>query len=210
MSAKSRKEVLEQARQRYGKRGRRGRTRLLDEVCELCGFKRKYAIKVSSGKRALAGSRKRRGSQPIYGVAEREVIKAIWLAAQQPCGKRLKATLKVWLPHYKKRRGRLAAGLRQRVIAISASSSDRLLAPCRASQGARARCGTRPGTLLRQQIPVRTEHWDVSMPGFIEADIVAHCGETTTGEFCWSLTTTEVHTSRGVQLRPARGGQAHR
>ena len=194
MSARSRKEVLEQARGRYCQRGREGRSRLLDEVCELCGYERKYAIKVLSGKRAVVGSRKRGGSQPIYGVAEREVIKAIWLAAEQPCGKRLKAALKVWLPHYEKRGGRLAAGLRQRVIAISASSIDRLLAPCRASQGARARCGTRPGTLLRKQIPVRTEHWDVSMPGFIEADTVAHCGESMAGEFCWSLTATDVHT----------------
>ena len=177
MSARSRKEVLEQARGRYCQRGREGRSRLLEEVCELCGYERKYASKVLRGKRAVVGSRKRGGSQPIYGVAEREVIKAIWLAAEQPCGKRLKAALKVWLPHYEKRRGRLAAGLRQRVLAISASSIDRLLAPCRASQGARARCGTRPGTLLRKQIPVRTEHWDVSMPGFIEADTVAHCGE---------------------------------
>ena len=194
MSARSRKEVLEQARQRYAKRGREGRSRLLDEVCELCGYERKYAIKVLSGKRAIGGSRKRGGWQAIYGEAEREVIKAIWLAAEQPCGKRLKAALKVWLPHYEKRGGRLAAGLRQRVLAISASSIDRLLAPCRASQGARACCGTRPGTLLRKQIPVRTEHWDVSTPGFIEADTVAHCGESMAGEFCWSLTATDVHT----------------
>ena len=73
MSAKSRKEVLEQARQRYGKRGREGRSRLLDEVCELCGYERKYAIKVLSGKRAIVGSkgRKRGGSPAIYGEAER-------------------------------------------------------------------------------------------------------------------------------------------
>ena len=112
----SRKEVLERARQRYGKRGREGRSRLLDEVCELCGYERKYAIKVLGGKRAIIGSkgRKRGGSQAIYGVAEREVIKAIWLAAEQPCGKRLKAALEVWLPHYEKRRGRLAQSLRKK------------------------------------------------------------------------------------------------
>ena len=57
MSAKSRKEVLEQARQRYGKRGREGRSRLLDEVCELCGYERKYAIKVLGGKRAIVARR---------------------------------------------------------------------------------------------------------------------------------------------------------
>ena len=102
------------------------------------------------------------------------MIKAIWLAAEQPCGKRLKAALEVWLPHYEKRRGRLAESLRQKVLGASASSIDRLLAPCRASQGARARCGTRPGTLLRKQIPVRTEHWDVSAPGFIAPCVTAH------------------------------------
>ena len=95
MSAKSRREVLERARQRYGRRGREGRSRLLDEVCELCGYERKYAIKVLGGKRAIIGSkgRKRGSSQAIYEVAEREVIKAIWLMAEQPCGKRLKAAL---------------------------------------------------------------------------------------------------------------------
>ena len=175
--------------------GERAGGRLLDEVCELCGYERKYVMKVLSGKRAIVGSgRKRGGSQAIYGEAEREVIKAIWLAAEQPCGKRLKAALKEWLPHYEKRRGRLAAGLRRKVLAITCSSIDRLLAPCRTSLGARARCGTRPGSLLRKQIPVRTEHWDVSMPGFIEADTVAHCGESMAGEFCWSLTATDVHT----------------
>jgi hypothetical protein len=138
--------------------------------------------------------RKRGGSQAIYGVAEREVIKTIWLAAEQPCGKRLKAALEVWLPHYEKRRGRLAQRLRQKLLGVSSASIDRLLAPCRASQGGRARCGTRPGTLLRKQIPIRTEHWDVNGPGFIEADTVAHCGESMAGEFCWSLTATDVHT----------------
>jgi hypothetical protein len=71
---------------------------------------------------------------------------------------------------------------------------DRLLRPCRVSLGSRGRCGTRPGTLLRQQIPIRTEHWDVSGPGWLEADTVAHCGESMAGDFCWSVTLTDVHT----------------
>lgn len=93
MSASSRGEVLEQARRRYEGRGKEGRSRLLDEVCALCGYERKYASKLLGGKRAIAGrsGRRRGGSQAVYGSAEREVIKAIWLAAEQPCGKRLKA-----------------------------------------------------------------------------------------------------------------------
>jgi hypothetical protein len=196
MSATSRGEVLAQVRARYERRGKEGRSRLLDEVCALCGYERKYAIKVLGGKRPIAGSgvRRRGGSPARYGAAEREVIKAIWLTAEQPCGKRLKAALELWLPHYEKRNGPLSEALRSRVLEASAATLDRLLAPCRVSLGSRGRCGTRPGTLLRSQIPIRTEHWEVSGPGFIEADTVAHCGESMAGEFCWSITATDVHT----------------
>jgi hypothetical protein len=195
MSATSRGEVLAQARARYEKRGKEGRSRLLDEVCVLCGYERKYAMKVLGGKRPIGGSGVRRGGSPArYGAAEREVIKAIWLTAEQPCGKRLKPTLELWLPYHEKRNGALSKALRSRVLEASAATLDRLLAPCRVSLGSRGRCGTRPGTLLRSQIPIRTEHWDVSGPGFIEADTVAHCGESMAGEFCWSITATDVHT----------------
>jgi hypothetical protein len=195
MSVTSRGEVLAQARARYEKRGKEGRSRLLDEVCALCGYERKYAMKVLGGKRPIVGSGVRRGGSPArYGAAEREVVKAIWLTAEQPCGKRLKPTLELWLPYHEKRNGALSKALRSRVLEASAATLDRLLAPCRVSLGSRGRCGTRPGTLLRSQIPIRTEHWDVSGPGFIEADTVAHCGESMAGEFCWSITATDVHT----------------
>jgi hypothetical protein len=201
---------LEQARWRYAKRGKEGRSRLLDEVCALCGYERKYASKVLRGKRAIAGSsgRCRGGSQAVYGSAEREVIKAIWLTAEQPCGKRLKAALGLWLPHYEKREGALSEALRSKVLTASAATIDRLLVPCRVALGSRGRCGTRPGTLLRSQIPIRTEHWDVSGPGFIEADTVAHCGQSMAGEFCWSITATDVHTQWTETRAVPNRGQA--
>jgi hypothetical protein len=169
---------------------------LLDEVCGLCGYERKYAIKVLGGKRRIAGTgaRRRGGSPPRYGEPERAVLKEIWLTAEQPCGKRLKAALALWLPYYEAGRGSLEPELRGRVLGLSAATIDRLLAPCRVALGSRGRCGTRPGTLLRRQIPVRTEHWDVAGPGWVEADTVAHCGESMEGDFCWSLTVTDVHT----------------
>ena len=109
MSATSRGEVLKQARLRYGGRGKAGRSRLLDEICVLCGYERKYASKLLGGRRPIAGEsgRRRGGSQRIYTAVEREVIKAIWLSAEQPCGKRLKAALPLWLPFYQKRHGQL-------------------------------------------------------------------------------------------------------
>lgn len=212
MSSKSRCEVLERARQRYLNRGKEGRGRLLDEICSLCGYERKYAIKVLGGARPIAGARgkKRGGSKPKYGKEERKVIQVIWMAAEQPCGKRMKPTVKVWLPHYEKRHGKLGSKVRQRVLKASAATIDRLLAPSRFRYG-KSRCATRPGSLLRSQIPVRTEHWDVEGPGFMEADTVAHCGGSLSGEHCWSLTVTDVHTQwTETRATPNRGQETVR
>jgi len=195
MSQQSKAEVLILMRARYLRRGLGGRRKLLDEFCELCGYERKYAIKLLGGKRrAEVREGQKGGAHPKYGAAEREVLKVIWLGAEQPCGKRLKAALALWLPHYEQEHGVLQEAARARLLEISAATIDRLLAPCRVSLGSRGRCGTRPGTLLRTQIPIRTEHWDVAGPGWLEADTVAHCGESMAGDFCWSVTLTDVHT----------------
>ena len=195
MSEKSTGEILKIMRPKYARRGREARSRLLDEFCQLCGFERKYAIKLLGGKRRAQGAiHARSGSKAKYGEAERKVLKAIWLADEQPCGKRLKAAVPIWLPDYEREAGPLEDDLRAQILRISAASMDRLLAPCRASAGGRGRCGTRPGTLLRSQIPIRTEHWDVAGPGWLEADTVAHCGESMAGDFCWTVTLTDVHT----------------
>ena len=108
---------------------------------------------------------RRGGPRRRYGEEEREVLKAIWLAAEQPCGKRLKEALRLWLPHYEKEKAEVTPLVRQRLGTISAATIDRLLASCRVELGKRGCFGTRPGTLLRTQIPVRTEHWDVAGPG---------------------------------------------
>jgi hypothetical protein len=148
-----------------------------------------------SGKRRTEGRiAARRGSKPIYGAAERKVLKAIWHADEQPCGKRLKAAVPLWLPDYKREQGVLEAAVREKLVKMSVAMVERLLAPCRVSLGSRGRCGTRPGTLLRQQISIRTEHSDVAEPGWLEADTVAHCGESMAGNFYWTVTLTDVHT----------------
>jgi hypothetical protein len=195
MSQTSKKEVLEKMRERYARRGREGRSKLIDEVCEMCGYERKYCIKVLNGRLPIGGSGCRRGGPHLrYGEAERSVLKVIWLAAEQPCGKRLKSAVPLWMPYYEREHGLVESAVRGRLLEMSASTMDRLLAPCRASLGSRGRCGTRPGTLLRKHIPIRTEHWDVSGPGWLEADTVAHCGESMAGDFCWSVTLSDVHT----------------
>ena len=101
MSQLSRYEFLKVARQRYGGRGRQGRSRLLDEVCEVCGVSRKHAIKLMRGQMGLGAPGSRRGGpRAKYGAEEQRVLKAIWFAAEQPCGKRLAAILPALLPKY--------------------------------------------------------------------------------------------------------------
>ena len=195
MSQTSKKEILLKMRERYSRRGREGRSRLIDELCEMCGYERKHAIKLLNGKLPIIGQGHRRGGpRRRFGEPERAVLKGIWLAAEQPCGKRLKAAVALWLPHYETEYGEIDSGLRGRLLNLSAATIDRLLEPCRIAQGSRRRCGTRPGTLLRKDISVRTDHWDVEGPGWIEADTVAHCGGSMDGDFCWSLTMSDVQT----------------
>ena len=135
MSEKSREEVLQTMRERYAGRGRKGRTKLIDEFCELCGYERKYAIKLLRGQRREFGRKvSKSGSKPKYGDEERAVLKRIWLAAEQPCGKRLKAALTLWLPHYEAERGNLDEALRGRILTLSAATIDRLLGPRRAAR----------------------------------------------------------------------------
>jgi hypothetical protein len=88
--------------------------------------------------------------------------------------------------------GALPEPVKTQLLAISPRSIDRLLKPIRAQSGRRGLCGTKPGTLLRNHIPIRTEHWEVNRPGFVEADTVAHCGNSLAGDFVWSLTLTGI------------------
>ena len=193
MSQKIREELLPRLRQRYSSRNREGRTRILDELCEQFGYSRKHAIKLMAGKAGWGGDpAKRKGRPPIYDEAVAEVFWSISKVAEYPCGKRLAAMRKLWLPYYEAHHGRLHPLLRKKVTAISAAQIDRLLAPRKARYGGRGRSGTKPGGLLKTQIPIRTDNWDIDRPGYLEADTVAHCGTRLEGDFIWSVTYTDI------------------
>jgi hypothetical protein len=121
-------------------------------------------------------------------------LKRIWLATDQMCSKKLVAAIPLWLPFYERAYETLSDEVENQLLSISAATIDRLLAPTRAKARPRGRCATKPGSLLRNQIPIRTHNWDISQPGFMEADTVAHCGNSLAGDFIWSLTLTDIHT----------------
>lgn len=183
-----RKEELERLQGRYEGRGKEGKTRMLDEFCEQYGYERKHAIKLLGDQLPKAKGGARAGAGPVYEPV-REVIENIWQCSEQLCGKRLEPALELWLPHYGKHFGSLLPTQKKLLKEVSAATLDRMLA-CRKAEVSRRLCGTRPGTLLRTQIPIQGEVWNEKRAGFLEADSVAHCGTSLAGDFVWSLTYT--------------------
>ena len=121
-------------------------------------------------------------------------LSRIWLATDQLCGKRLKEALPLWLPFYKKHYDPLDPDAVAQLLQMSAATIDRWLKPLKV-QHPKGRSGTKPGSLLRTQIPIATDQWDNDIPGFVESDTVAHCGGSLLGDFIWSLTLVDIATT---------------
>jgi hypothetical protein len=191
MSIETRREVLERARRRYRRAGRKHRGALIEEVCGVCGYEQKYAIKLLTGNRPGPGARPHRGRGRVYGAEEEEILRELWRRSDYPCGKRLVAMVELWLPGYEQEYGAVAAPVKRRLERMSPATMDRRTAPWRCRLKKR-RGGTKPGSLLRSQIPVRCGNWDIDRPGYLEADSVDHGGETTEGSYMHSLTFTDI------------------
>jgi hypothetical protein len=196
MSSRSKREYLEAIYLRYKRACRKDKAIILDEFCTTCGYHRKHAIRLlKKFTRFIKPKKKKRGRIPLYS---KEVIvkplKKIWLSANLPCSKRLKAVLPLWLPGYVQEYGGLPADITEALIAISPATIDRLLKPVRAKYKGRGRSTTKPGTLLRKQIPIKTNQWDESRPGFLEADTVAHCGTSMAGMFAFTIDCVDIAT----------------
>jgi len=191
MSKELKKDWLPKLQERYARRHREGKSRMLDELCEDYEYERKYAIKLLSGALPAGPRRAPPGPERRYEGIE-PVVRQIWLSAEQPCGKRLVPILRQWLPFCERRFGRLRPAQRQLVGHVSAATLDRMLEPARAEHSGRGRGGTKPGSLLRSEIPIRTGTWDLTRPGYLEADSVAHCGGSLAGDFIGSLTYTDI------------------
>ena len=191
MSCESRNEYISVQRRRYRRAGKPYKTRLLDEVCEVCGYERKYATKLLNN--AHKPSKGKRGRKGEYNDPELiKALKTLWLRSGLMCGKRLKQALPPWLKHYEKHHGALSEECRKKLLKISPASIDRLLSPFKAQARRKRNAGTKPGTLLKNQIPIRTSNEDIDRPGYLEADTVAHCGGSMSGSFIWSITYTDI------------------
>src|SRR6266481_2214014 len=203
----TRREVLKKLRRRYERAGAEHKRKLLDQAQELLGYHRKAAIRSLRAPMVEPVPRMISGRPVSY---EPRVLlpwlRPIWHATDYACGRRLAAMLPEWIPAYEQHERRMPGEVREKLLTASGRTLDRLLEPLR-GQGV-GRSLTRPGTLLRHQIPIRGSVWEEGKAGWLEVDTVALCGGSVAGEFVWMLDGVDYATT-WVEVRAMWGrGQA--
>lgn len=206
MSKETKEQLLSRLRRRYVTAGPAFKSKLLDQAIEYLGYHRKAAIRALRAKPTEpSGARLSLGRPKTYHAdLLLPILKPIWFAAFQPCGRRLHALLPEWLPAYEIDHHRLDGDLRRSLLKVSARTLDRLLVPLRV--GGNRRGGTRPGSLLRQSIPIRGA-WTEEGPGWMEVDTVALCGGRLDDLHLWMLDGVDINTAWTEQRALENRGQ---
>lgn len=195
MSLKSKNELLAVVRPRYLKAGKMEKRKILDEFTSATGYHRKHAIRVLKNRVTKTRRRKRTGYPSLYHGEVVQALEQIWEIYGQICSKRLQPFLPEAIRVLERcQEIELSEETKERLLKISSASIDRHLRPIRL-QTRHGLSTTKPGSLLKNLIPVRTfTEWDEEQPGFMEIDLVAHCGNTSEGQFLCTLTCTDLCT----------------
>jgi hypothetical protein len=195
MSQHSKRELLEEIRPRYLKAKKSKKETMLDEFVATTGYHRKYAIRLLKHGRPRR-SNKQHGLQKVYQGEVVVALEQIWEVCGRICSKRLQP----FLPEMVKvleRCGELQLSEQTKTLLLQMSRStiDRCLGPARFEHPPHGLSTTKPGSLLKKAIPVRTfTPWDEDQPGFLEIDLVAHCGGSVEGQFLYTLTCVDLST----------------
>lgn len=191
------KAITREMHRRYRKASKTQKAKMLDELCALTGWNRSYASRaLRRGPRRKRSGPETRGRKKTYTAEVMLPLRKVWASLDFACGKRVAAGMTDILDALV-RESELSCD--QRLIdnlrTMSGATIDRMLAPDRAKPAFKGRSNTKPGTLLKSQIQVRTgTEWGDARPGFIEIDLVAHCGDSTKGEYCNTLDATDIAT----------------
>lgn len=195
MSKRAKREYLLEIRKRYFSSTKTEKQSILNEFCSNCGYNRKYAIRLinkRSQPKDKSSRKKPRGRPKKYNPPLIfNFLKKLWVCSNLACSKRLKAMIPLWLPFYDKP---LAENLKILLLSISPATIDRILHKIKRKYRKLGLSSTKPGSLLKKQIPIKTNQWDEFRPGFLEADTVAHCGSSLSGSFVYSVNVTDIAT----------------
>ena len=193
MAQRSKREYLQSIYGRYQQSSRVEKQKILDEFMHVCSYHRKYAIGLLN--RPLPSPRPRRvpKRRPLYSAAVIDVLAELWVASGYLCAVRLKAALPTWLP-WLRRRIALQPGHERQLLAISPRQLERRLRARKQTVKRRVYGTTRPGSLLKHMIPIKTDQWDITKAGYLEIDLVSHSGADATGEYLYTLDAVDIHT----------------
>ena len=208
MTLQGKRELLKAIRPRYLKASKAEKTQILNEFVAVTNYNRKYAIHLLNNgppRRSI----KKVGRRRTYGPDVVAALAKVWEASGRVCGKRLRPFVPEMVAVLE-RHGELTINRQTKalLLQISAATIDRRLKAARSKLPQRGRTTTKPGSLLKGVIPVRTfADWDEDEPGFVEMDLVAHCGETTAGQYLNTLCVTDIATGWTEPVAVANKGQ---
>lgn len=212
MSLKSKRELLEVLRPRYLKANKVEKQKMLDEFTSTTGYHRKHAIRILKNQVQVQNhlNRKTKTYKTIYQGEVVQALEQIWEICGQICSKRLQPYLPEAIKVLERcKEINITKDTKDLLLKISSASIDRCLRPvrCKSPHGLST---TKPGSLLKNLIPVQTfTAWDQEQPGFMEIDLVAHCGSTTEGQYLNTLTCTDLSTGwTDVTALPHRSQEA--
>ena len=195
-----RKAVTKELKKKYKSSSKRQKGEILDWLVEVSGYNRNYAARLLRDKVKSTyvhkSSKEKPGPKKTYDEQVFLALRRIWFTEGCICGKRLAPFLEELVPVLK-RFGEIDVTdeVEEKLLNISPATIDRLLKPVKDTLNFTGRSSTKPGSLLKDEIPIKTfSEWDDTVPGYVEIDLVAHCGGNLSGEFAYTLDVTDVAT----------------
>lgn len=192
MSPQAKWEYYTMIHVRYHKaKNRKEKSLMLSEFCQSYDCHRKHALRLLNGVPPPAKCPPRKKRKPFYSFQVISMVESVWKAAGYPWSVRLKAILKLWLPWIRERFS-LTLREEQQLLSISPAQIDRRLKARKLWIKKKVYGSTKPGAILKHQIPIRTDSWNIRIPGYVESDLVSHCGGNASGLFAHTLNWTDI------------------
>ncbi len=187
MTTEMRRIYLEKVRERYRKSTKKQKSLILNEFCAVCGYERKYAVRILWGH--VEPRSRRPGPKRVYSHKVIPHLIYFWVAMNRCCSKKMKAALPLWLPFY---REAIDLETKELLLKMSSATIDRRLKDYREKADQLGGISATKSSWVKSKIPIKLLDHKVIEPGFMESDTVAHCGNSLSGEFINTLTVTDL------------------